>query len=188
MLDTKIGMTHPNLQESSRSSRKSIRQKRDRRKASLMKKASEYSKMCDADVCLGIHMRHWSRLYVFCGCFGILGICWIAVGITSPVISIADSLRDPIIQHQVNSLTRTLASRETKSYLPLNRGETGNDLGSHGSLRDTFHPTSPPVVSKNWLHHLHGSFVYPQRERANSGLQGPKVRQRSGPIVLLLSP
>jgi hypothetical protein len=45
--------------------RKSIRQKRDRRKASLMKKASEYSKMCDADVCLGIRIRDTGRVYMF---------------------------------------------------------------------------------------------------------------------------
>jgi hypothetical protein len=65
MLDTKIGMTHPNLQESSRSNRKSIRQKRDRRRAGLMKKASEYSKMCGADVCLGIRIRDTGRVYMF---------------------------------------------------------------------------------------------------------------------------
>jgi hypothetical protein len=41
------------------------------------------------------------------------------------VISIPDSLRNPIIQHQASSLTRTLTCRETKSYLPLNKGETG---------------------------------------------------------------
>jgi hypothetical protein len=65
MLDTKICVTHPKLQESSMPGRKSIRQKRDRRKASLMKKASEYSKMCDADVCLGIRIRDTGRVYMF---------------------------------------------------------------------------------------------------------------------------
>lgn len=65
MLDTKIGTTHPKLKESSRPSRKSIRQKRDRRKAGLMKKASEYSKMCGADVCLGIRTRDTGRVYIF---------------------------------------------------------------------------------------------------------------------------
>jgi hypothetical protein len=65
MLDTKIGMTHPNLQESSRSNRKSIRQRRDRRRAGLMKKAFEYSKMCGADVYLGIRIRDTGRVCMF---------------------------------------------------------------------------------------------------------------------------
>lgn len=65
MLDTKIDTAHPKLQESSRPNRKSIRQKRDRRKASLIKKASEYSKMCGADVCLGICIRDTGRVYMF---------------------------------------------------------------------------------------------------------------------------
>jgi hypothetical protein len=65
MLNTKLGTTHPKLQESSRPGRKSIRQKRDRRKAGLMKKASEYSKMCGADVCLGIRIRDTGRVYMF---------------------------------------------------------------------------------------------------------------------------
>jgi hypothetical protein len=64
MLDTKIGTTHPKLQESSRPSRKSIRQKRARRKIGLMKKASEYSKICGADVCLGIRIRDTGRVYI----------------------------------------------------------------------------------------------------------------------------
>jgi hypothetical protein len=65
MLDTKIEYNASKLQESSKPSRKSIRQKRDRRKASLMKKASEYSKMCGADVCLGIRIRDTGRVYMF---------------------------------------------------------------------------------------------------------------------------
>jgi hypothetical protein len=65
MPDTNIGTTHPKLKESSRPSRKLICQKRDRRKAGLMKKASEYSKMCGADVCLGIQIRDTGRVYMF---------------------------------------------------------------------------------------------------------------------------
>jgi hypothetical protein len=56
-----------------------------------------------------------------------------------------DLLRDRIIQPRVRSLTRTLASQEIKSYLPLNRGGTGNDLGSHVTLCRPFHPSSQPV-------------------------------------------
>jgi hypothetical protein len=33
--------------------RKLMHQKQYRRKANMLKKASEYSKMCDADVCVG---------------------------------------------------------------------------------------------------------------------------------------
>ncbi|KAL4744300.1 hypothetical protein BDW72DRAFT_188858 [Aspergillus terricola var. indicus] len=49
----------------SRASKRSIRQKRDRRKTSLMKKSSEYSKMCGADVCLGIRIRESGQVYIF---------------------------------------------------------------------------------------------------------------------------
>jgi hypothetical protein len=48
MLGTKVDTAHSKLQESSRPNRKSIRQKRERRKTGLMKKALEYSKMCGA--------------------------------------------------------------------------------------------------------------------------------------------
>lgn len=65
MLGTKVDTAHSKLQESSKPNRKSIRQKRDRRKAGLMKKASEYSKMCGADVCLGIRIRDTGRVYMF---------------------------------------------------------------------------------------------------------------------------
>jgi hypothetical protein len=65
MLDTKIGYNSCKLQESSKPSRKSIRQKRDRRKAGLMKKSSEYSKKCGADVCLCIRIRDTGRFYMF---------------------------------------------------------------------------------------------------------------------------
>ncbi|CAG8285523.1 unnamed protein product [Penicillium salamii] len=47
----------PTQSNRSQSVKKSMRQKRGRRKSSLMKKASDYSKMCDADVCVGIRLR-----------------------------------------------------------------------------------------------------------------------------------
>ena len=42
-----------------------MRQKRDHRRNSLIKKSSEYSKICDADVCLGIRIRETGRVYIF---------------------------------------------------------------------------------------------------------------------------
>ncbi|KAJ5989706.1 hypothetical protein N7481_004916 [Penicillium waksmanii] len=45
-------------------SKKSKRQKKCRRKTTLMKKASEYSKMCDADVCIGIRLRETGQVHV----------------------------------------------------------------------------------------------------------------------------
>jgi lipid II:glycine glycyltransferase (peptidoglycan interpeptide bridge formation enzyme) len=66
MLDTKMGTRRPKLSGKPSPSRsKSIRQKRDRRKTSLMKKSFEYSKMCGADVCLGIRIRDTCRVYIF---------------------------------------------------------------------------------------------------------------------------
>ncbi|KAJ5471786.1 hypothetical protein N7530_009143 [Penicillium desertorum] len=47
------------------SNRKAKRQKQCRRKSSLMKKASEYSKMCDADVCLGIRLVKLAKYLFF---------------------------------------------------------------------------------------------------------------------------
>ncbi|CAG8079185.1 unnamed protein product [Penicillium nalgiovense] len=48
----------------SKSVRKSKRQKQGRRKSSLMKKAAEYSKMCDADVCVGIRLRETGQVFL----------------------------------------------------------------------------------------------------------------------------
>jgi hypothetical protein len=45
-------------------SKKSKRQKQCRRKSTLMTKACEYSKMCDADVCLGIRLRETGQVYI----------------------------------------------------------------------------------------------------------------------------
>lgn len=41
-----------------------MRQKQCRRKTNMLKKASEYSKMCDADVCVGIRMRETGQVYI----------------------------------------------------------------------------------------------------------------------------
>jgi hypothetical protein len=49
MLDTKIGTMHPNYKRARSQVGSSVRQKRDRRKVGLIKKASEYSKMCGAN-------------------------------------------------------------------------------------------------------------------------------------------
>ncbi|KAJ5152425.1 hypothetical protein N7492_009705 [Penicillium capsulatum] len=48
-----------------RSERKLARQKRDRRKKCLMKKAHEYSKMCNADICVGIRIRESGHVFIF---------------------------------------------------------------------------------------------------------------------------
>lgn len=45
--------------------KKSLRQKRDRRKMSLEKKSHEYSKLCGADVCLGIRLRESGKVFIF---------------------------------------------------------------------------------------------------------------------------
>jgi hypothetical protein len=46
------------------SKQKLMRQKRCRRKTSLMKKAFEYSRMCSADVCLGIRIRETGQVHI----------------------------------------------------------------------------------------------------------------------------
>ncbi|KAL3475087.1 hypothetical protein BJX99DRAFT_230230 [Aspergillus californicus] len=46
-------------------SKKMIRQKRDCRKNSLIKKSFEYSNMCGADVCLGICIWETGRVHIF---------------------------------------------------------------------------------------------------------------------------
>jgi hypothetical protein len=45
--------------------KKSLRQKRDRRKNNLEKKSQEYSEMCGADVCLGIRIRESGKVFIF---------------------------------------------------------------------------------------------------------------------------
>ncbi|OJZ80013.1 hypothetical protein ASPFODRAFT_469175 [Aspergillus luchuensis CBS 106.47] len=58
----------PNEQKSPKSPtspKKMMRQKRDRRKKSLLRKAYEYSKLCDADVCLGIRTRESGQVTTF---------------------------------------------------------------------------------------------------------------------------
>jgi hypothetical protein len=52
-----------------------MRQKQGRRKSNLMKKAREYSKLCEADVCVGIRLRETGlRGYPIGGCLGVWGI------------------------------------------------------------------------------------------------------------------
>ncbi|KAJ5515823.1 hypothetical protein N7527_007383 [Penicillium freii] len=46
------------------SARKLTCQKQCRRRAGIMKKAWEYSKLCNADVCVGIRMRETGRVHV----------------------------------------------------------------------------------------------------------------------------
>ncbi|KAL4767094.1 hypothetical protein BDW60DRAFT_200776 [Aspergillus nidulans var. acristatus] len=45
--------------------KKSLRQKRDRRKTSLENKSHEFSKICGADVCLGIRIRDSGQVFIF---------------------------------------------------------------------------------------------------------------------------
>jgi hypothetical protein len=45
--------------------KKSLRQKRDRRKSCLEKKTREYSKICGADVCLGIRIRQSGKVFIY---------------------------------------------------------------------------------------------------------------------------
>ncbi|PKX99512.1 uncharacterized protein P174DRAFT_49911 [Aspergillus novofumigatus IBT 16806] len=87
------------------------------------------------------------------------------------ITSIADLLRVRIIQPQVRSLTRTLASWEIESYLPLNRGGTGTTwICTRCSVGLSIQPANPLVISKKWPLHLPGSFFYLQREMTKTGL------------------
>ncbi|KAJ5121559.1 uncharacterized protein N7515_009520 [Penicillium bovifimosum] len=54
----------PTQSNRTKSDKKSMRQKQGRRKSSLMIKASEYSKMCDADVCVGIRLRETGQVFI----------------------------------------------------------------------------------------------------------------------------
>ncbi|KAJ5941421.1 hypothetical protein N7516_001589 [Penicillium verrucosum] len=48
----------------SSSKRKSMRQKQGRRKSNLMKKAREYSRLYEADVCVGIRLRETGQVFI----------------------------------------------------------------------------------------------------------------------------
>lgn len=52
------------VESNNSSKRKLIRQRQYRRKTNMMKKASEYSKMCDADVCIGIRIRETGQIHI----------------------------------------------------------------------------------------------------------------------------
>ncbi|KAJ5131878.1 hypothetical protein N7448_006036 [Penicillium atrosanguineum] len=54
----------PPRSNGSPSKRKSMRQKQGRRKSNLMKKAREYSKLCEADVCVGIRLRETGQVFI----------------------------------------------------------------------------------------------------------------------------
>ena len=55
----------PREQSKVSSTKKSIRQKRDRRKMTLENKLQQYSEMCGADVCLGIRIRDSGEVFIF---------------------------------------------------------------------------------------------------------------------------
>ncbi|CAP79216.1 Pc06g02230 [Penicillium rubens Wisconsin 54-1255] len=59
------------------SKRKSMRQKQGRRKYNLMKKAREYSTLCEADICVGIRLRETGQAFILSadvsGFWGFLG-------------------------------------------------------------------------------------------------------------------
>ncbi|KAL4984449.1 hypothetical protein BDW68DRAFT_180640 [Aspergillus falconensis] len=44
-------------------SRRLLRQKRDRRRETLINKVYEYSRMCGADICLGIRIRDTGKVF-----------------------------------------------------------------------------------------------------------------------------
>ncbi|CAG7965007.1 unnamed protein product [Penicillium nalgiovense] len=72
-----MAATGPLHSNGSSSKRKSMRQKQSRRKFNLMKKAREYSKMCKADVCVGIRLRETGQVFIMSadvsGFWGFLG-------------------------------------------------------------------------------------------------------------------
>lgn len=59
-----MAATTCNHSNETHASRESVRQKQRRRKFYLMRKASEYSKMCDADVCVGIRLRDTGKVFI----------------------------------------------------------------------------------------------------------------------------
>jgi hypothetical protein len=60
----KMAATNPSQSHRSSLKRKLMRQKQSRRKLSLMKKACEYSRMFEADVCLGIRLRETGQVFI----------------------------------------------------------------------------------------------------------------------------
>jgi hypothetical protein len=56
--------TLSNGSNGSKSVKRSMRQKQGRRKSSLLRKAAEYSKMSDADVCVGIRLREIGQVFI----------------------------------------------------------------------------------------------------------------------------
>ena len=56
----------PQKSEITKTNRKNIRQRRDRRKRSLLRKSYEYGVLCVADVFIGIRDRESGQIFTFC--------------------------------------------------------------------------------------------------------------------------
>jgi hypothetical protein len=90
-----------------------------------MIKSFEYSKMCAADVCLGIRIRDTGRVYIFSadasGVRAFVG-SKLVYSHHMHIRPRANSFRTAIIHPQVKLLTRTSVARETTRCLWLSRG------------------------------------------------------------------
>lgn len=92
------------MKTTNRSSRKLMRQKQCRRKTSLMKKAYEYSKLCNVDVCMGIRMRETGQVHILSadasGFWAFLALQLVSFTMTSYKETKANLIRTPTIRLQ----------------------------------------------------------------------------------------
>lgn len=99
--------------------KKSLRQKRDRRKMTLENKLQEYSDLCGADVCLGIRIRESGQVFIFSadssGIWSFLRSQLVGIVEYLCTFTIPDFSRPPTIQHQLREARRTSIWRKDRA-------------------------------------------------------------------------
>jgi hypothetical protein len=65
-MPSRRSLQQPQNSQTTQPEKRKKRQKRDRRKKNLIRKAYEFSTLCDADICLGIRIRENGRVFTFC--------------------------------------------------------------------------------------------------------------------------
>jgi hypothetical protein len=114
------------------SPRKSAQQKRNRRKIGLMKKAYEYSELCDADVCVGIRLRESGHVFTF----------------LSDPTGFWSKLDSLLVRYMRARLCQSILTMRQETYYPRPVRKTGENFRSRsGNLGSKDHV--PVAVSRS---------------------------------------
>ena len=122
------------------STKKSIRQKRDRRKMTLENKLQQYSEMCGADVCLGIRIRESGLVFIFSadssGFWSFLRSQLVCALESLRGFKFPDSSRAPTIQNQLKEVKRTSVWRKYRATDSMTSEITLSSVTPEARLED----------------------------------------------------